>query len=304
MVFSEFSAWSFILILAVLLVSLLIAEILKHFIPFLRKSLIPGSVLGGIILLIISTIIYFTCGDYLFNLSLFNSGDTYSGMDVLELITYHCLGIGFIAMGMRGSKQKLTKQRTRDVFNAGVTTVNTYLLQALVGITVTIIAVQVFDVTGLIDAAGILLCFGFGQGTGQALNYGTIYEDYGLEGGANFGLTIAAMGFLVACIVGVIYLNVLKRRGVIKVVDKKEQNTLADYEDENEIPVVASLDKFTIQVAIVLAIYAVSFFIMYGLAALIPSLSSILFGFNFLFGVLLTIPVKAVILTPLSAKRS
>ena len=55
------------------------------------------------------------------------------------------------------------------------------------------------------------------------------------------------------------------------------------------------MDKFTVQIAIVLAIYAASFGIMYGLSALIPSLSETLFGFNFFIGVLLTLPVKAVL---------
>lgn len=294
--FSEFSAWSFIFILTILLASLLFSGILKRFLPFLQMSLIPSSVLGGIILLLISTVVYFAAGDYLFNFNVFNPSEgTYDGMGILELITYHCLGIGFIAMGMRGSKRKLTKARTGEVFNTGLITVSTYLIQAILGIAVTLVAVYVFHITGLIDASGILLAFGFGQGTGQALNYGTIYEEYGLDGGGNFGLTIAAMGFLVACIAGVVYLNVLRRKGIVKVVPEEQKQTLSDYEDENEIPVVASLDKFTVQVAIVLVLYAVSFVVMWGLSALIPSLKSVLFGFNFLIGVLLTLPVKAVL---------
>src|SRR5699024_11683025 len=60
-----------------------------------------------------------------------------------------------------------------------------------------------------------------GQGTGQALNFGAIYEQAGLEGGANFGLTIAALGFLVACIGGVIYINVMHKKG--KIVIRSEE---------------------------------------------------------------------------------
>ena len=56
MSFSEFSVWTFIMAIAVLLFSMLLSSALKQFIPFLRKSLIPVSVLGGIILLIVSTI--------------------------------------------------------------------------------------------------------------------------------------------------------------------------------------------------------------------------------------------------------
>ena len=108
-------------------------------------------------------------------------------------------------------------------------------------------------------------------------------------------MTIAALGFLAACIVGVIYINVMRRKGQIKIVEREKGNSLSDYEDENEISIVSSMDKLTVQVAIVLAIYAASFGIMYGLSALIPSLANTLFGFNFFIGVLLTLPVKAVL---------
>lgn len=297
--FSAFSVWSFVLIVALLLASLVVASALKHFIPALDKTLIPSSVLGGIILLLLSTITYYAAGEYLFNMQLFSPEGTdaaYSGMEVLELITYHCLGLGFIAMGMRSSKKKFTKRRAGEIFDSGVITVNGYLIQATVGIAITMIAASAIGVPGLIDAAGILLAFGFGQGTGQALNYGNIYEqDYGFVDGGQFGLTIAALGFLVACIVGVIYMNVMRRKGKIVIERKDKKSELADYEDENEIPVVSSMDKFTVQFAIVMIIYALSFVIMWGLSALLPSLSSVLFGFNFLIGTLLTVPAKAIL---------
>ena len=288
------------MIIAVLLFSLLIGNVMRRFIPGVKKSLIPVSVLGGILLLIVSTIVYYCTGDYFFNLPIFGGnggGSRFSGMNVLEIITYHCLGLGFIASGMRTSKRKFNKKRAGEVFDSGLTTVSGYLIQAFFGLAVTLIAAYCIHTDGLISAAGILLAFGFGQGTGQALNYGNIYEKtYGFEGGGNFGLTIAALGFLVACIVGVIYINIMRRKGQIKIVEKTDRrNSLFDYEDENEISVVSSMDKLTVQIAIVFAIYAASFGIMYGLSALIPSLANTLFGFNFFIGVLLTIPVKVVL---------
>ncbi|MBD5131577.1 MAG: hypothetical protein HDT28_03140 [Clostridiales bacterium] len=296
--YSELNVWAFLILIAVLLFSMLLGNVLRRFIPFLKKTLIPVSVIGGLILLIISTITYYCAGDYFFNFSLFGgSGESggFNGMTILELITYHCLGIGFVASGMRTSKKKFNKQRAGEVFNSGLTTVNGYLIQAFVGLAVTLIAVAAFHPDGLISAAGILLAFGFGQGTGQAMNFGNTFESYGFTGGSNFGLTIAALGFLVACIVGVIYINIMRRKGRIEIVEKEKSFTLSDYEDGNEISVVSSMDKFTVQVAIVLAVYAASFGIMYGLSKLIPSLATTLFGFNFFIGVLLTIPVKAVL---------
>ena len=304
MSFADLNIWTFIMVIAALLASMLVAAILKHFIPFLKKSLIPVSVLGGLLLLIVSTVVYFTAGDYLFNLPAFgapaadpnDAGAAKSGMQVLEMITYHCLGIGFVASGMRNSKKKFTKKRAVEVFDSGVTTVNGYLIQAFGGLIITLVAAWALGTPGLISGAGILLAFGFGQGTGQALNYGRIYENTnGFVGGANFGLTVAALGFLVACFGGVIYLNVMRRKGYIKIDTSVRRSQLSDYEDENEIPAVSSIDKLTVQIAIVLTVYAISFGIMYGLSALLPSLADTLFGFNFLIGVLLTIPAKAIL---------
>ena len=71
----------------------------------------------------------------------------------------------------------------------------------------------------------LLLPMGFGQGTGQALNIGKVFESLGFENGSAFGLSIAAIGFLVACIVGVIYLNVLKKQGKISVQLTRKDNS-------------------------------------------------------------------------------
>ncbi len=305
MSFAELNAWTFVMVFGALLAGMLVGAAVKHLIPGLKKTLVPISVLGGIALLIISTVVYFAAGDYLFNLPAFGDGSdgAMTGMQVLELVTYHCLGIGFVASGMRNSTKKFTKKRAGEVFDSGVLTVNGYLIQAFAGLIITLIAVCFFHVDGMISAAGILLAFGFGQGTGQALNYGTIYENqYGFEGGANFGLTVAALGFLVACIGGVIYINVMRRRGLIKIDRSIRANTLSDYEGDDELPMVSSVDKMTVQFALVLTVYAISFGIMYGLALLIPSMADTLFGFNFLIGVMLTIPAK-MILNKLYAKK-
>ena len=90
MSYSQLNVWAFLIIIAVLLFSMLIGTILRRFIPWLQKTLIPVSVMGGLILLIISTITYYCAGDYLFNLSLFGGNGEdgrFSGMGVLEVIT-------------------------------------------------------------------------------------------------------------------------------------------------------------------------------------------------------------------------
>ena len=278
--FWDFSSWGFFNLVAVLLASLLIANMLKRSIPFLEASLIPTSVLGGGILLVISSVYNAVTGTEMFNTAFFGG----NGTSWLELITYHMLALGFTASALKSSDGKMTKERSVEIFNTGLTTVATYLLQALVGMVVCIVgAIFLKD---LLEAAGLLLALGYGQGPGQAMNYGGIYEaDYGFVGGKSFGLTVASMGFLSASIGGVIHLNILKRKGKINL-DRGSGISSEKVEGANEIPMQESIDKFTIQVALIMVAYMMAYGMMYGLGCLLPGMRATIYGFNFLLGVL------------------
>ncbi len=287
--FWDFSTWGFFNLMAVLLASLLLAHMLKRMIPWLEKSLVPTSVLGGLVLLLISVIYNSATGEEMFDTDFFGG----KGTAYLELLTYHTLALGFTASALKTTDGKMSKERTVEIFNTGITTVCTYLMQALVGMVICIIAA--FWLDDLLEAAGILLAFGYGQGTGQAMNYGNIYEtEYGFVGGKSFGLTVAAMGFLSASIGGVIHLNILKKQGKI-LLDKGTDGSAEPVEGENEIPMQESIDKFTIQIAFIVAAYLLAYLLMYGLGILIPGLKSTIYGFNFLLGVLAATLLKQVI---------
>ena len=278
--FWEFSTWGFFNLVAVLLVSLLVANMLKRSIPFLQASLIPTSVLGGCILLVISVTYNTITGQELFDTAFFGG----HGTAWLELLTYHMLALGFTASALKTTGGKMSKERTVEIFNTGLTTVATYLLQALAGMIICIVAAFFLD--DLLEASGLLLALGYGQGTGQAMNYGNLYEmEYGFVGGKSFGLTVAAMGFLSASIGGVIYLNILKRKGKI-VLDKGTGKLQEEVEGNNEIPMQASIDKFTVQVALIMVAYLLAYLLMLGLGLLVPGMRSTIYGFNFLLGVL------------------
>ena len=270
------------MLFAVLLGSLLVGNILKKSIPFLRNSLVPTSVLGGVLLLIIASAYQVITGDVMFDTEVFGG----KGTETLEIITYHTLALGFIASAFKTTGGKLTKQRTGEIVNTGVTTVATYIIQGISGLAITIVAALVLE--DFFSAAGVLLPFGYGQGTGQALNYGNIYEtDYGFAGGRSFGLTIAALGFLSASIGGVIHLNVMKKRGKLVLSKRTDGSLHTDaVESDNEIPMQESIDKFTVQIALIVVAYIGAYLLMYFLGQLLPGMRSVIYGFNFLLGVL------------------
>lgn len=179
-------------------------------------------------------------------------------------------------------------------FNTGVTTVATYLLQAVVGFGITLIAAKIID--GFFAAAGVLLPFGYGQGTGQAMNYGTIYEtEHGFIGGKSFGLTIAALGFLSASIGGVIHLNILRRQNKITLSEGDNYGMSEPVEGDNEIPMQGTIDKLTVQVALILGSYMLAQVIMVVLGNLLPGMKAVIYGFNFLLGVLSATLVKVLL---------
>lgn len=287
--FWDYSVWGWLNLISVLMLSLFAANVLKRSIKALKASLIPASVLGGAVLLVIAAIYKTITKEVMFDTLFFNS----SGSANLETLTYHALALGFIASTFKSSKGKLTKKRTVEIFNTGVTTVSTYLLQAVVGLTITIVAALV--VKDSFEAAGILLPFGYGQGTGQALNYGNIYEtEYGFEGGKAFGLTIAALGFLSACIGGVFKLSIIKRKGY-KIDKGNRQMQASDFQSEGEIPITGSMDKFTVQIALITTAYFITYFLMMLLGKLLPGMKSVIYGFNFLIGVLSASLINAIL---------
>ena len=287
--FWDFSSWGFFNLMTVLLGSLLIAQMLKRSIPWLEASLIPTSVLGGGVLLLISTVFKFVTGEEFFDTTFFGG----NGTAWLELLTYHTLALGFTASALKSSSSGFSKERSVEIFNTGLTTVATYLLQAFVGMVICMVAALAMP--DLLEAAGLLLALGYGQGPGQAMNYGGIYEaSYGFVGGKSFGLTIASMGFISASIGGVFYLNVLKRQGKIRL-DKGSGKMNEQVEGNNEIPMQESIDKFTIQIALIVVAYMLAYGMMYALGCLLPGMRATIYGFNFLLGVLSGTLVKTVI---------
>ena len=288
------NVWSFIITMTLLFVSMIIANTLRNTIPALRRLMIPSSVLGGFLLLIVNTIF-----KNVLNISLYDNG-------MLETLTYHGLGLGFSAMALRTIEKKSDNRSKTGAFDSGVTVVSTYLLQAVLGLVVTVI---LFFAINSFFASGILLPMGYGQGPGQAYTWGHTYEaSYGFTNGTSFGLAVSSMGFVSASIGGVIYLTSLRRRGKFSGDIGKDASdahmTIDEYAGKNEIPLSESMDKFTVQVALVFLAYILAFLFMKGVNVIVDTgvlgglgktVQSMIWGFQFLFGTIFAILVRTVL---------
>lgn len=271
------SLWNIVIQFGIIAAAILVATLFRRKIPFIRKSLVPTAVLAGFLLLLLRSI-----------------GVLNLDVDMLEMMTYHGIAIGFIALSLRIPKAQNDEKGKLTAVKSGALIVSTYLMQALVGFAI-VIPLAYTLMPGLFKAAGILLPMGYGQGPGQANNVGATYEAMGFTGGRSFALALAAAGYLCACIVGVVYINILARRRKLEKVSHGELSGSVNvdaFEDQNEIPVAESIDRFSMQVALVVIVYLATYLVTWGvtsgLAAISPglsnSVSSILWGFNFIVG--------------------
>ena len=299
---SNTSLWNLIIQVGLIALFLLLANLLRRKIPFFRKSLMPTAVLAGFLFLILRTAGLFIFKAETLEKLPYNPFDT----TILETVTYHGIAIGFIALSLRVTKKSGEEKSGLVAPKSGALIVSTYLVQGIAGLVISLLLFFTF-MPNLFAASGILLPMGYGQGPGQANNIGTSFENLGFAGGRSFGLAIAAAGYLCACIVGVIYINVLARRKKRERAAHEELSgsvvTVADFQDENEIPIAESLDKFSVQFALVLLVYFITFLVSWGLDALITKLapgvaktvSPLLWGFNCIIGTLMAMLTRKVL---------
>ncbi|MBQ1630987.1 MAG: sodium:glutamate symporter, partial [Firmicutes bacterium] len=149
--------WNPIIQFGIIAILILVANVLRRKLPFIRKTLMPTAVLAGFLMLIIR-----------------QTGLIGMDTDFLEMLTYHALGIGFIALTLR-VPTKGSASGGLIGSKSGALIVSTYLVQALTGLVISIgLAFTVMP--DLFKASGILLPMAYGQGPGQANNIGSTYE--------------------------------------------------------------------------------------------------------------------------------
>ena len=290
MTFDRPEAWQWLIQFCILATALLLGNALRTQVPFLKKSLLPSALLGGLLLLIFKA--FPGCRELV-------------NKPMMEIVTYHALGLGFVALALKNNKIE-SKSTPMKVIETGALTASSYVIQGIVGLIVSIL----FFIFGkkLFYAAGLLLPMGYGQGPGQALNFGKIFTGWasqqGIEfAGADFGLSIAAVGFIVGSVIGVIFMNILRRRGKLssKKIANAQVNKLEDYEGKNEIPDAESIDKLSVQICMVLFVYFLVYLFTNWIQGMelgkfgTNTLKPMLWGFNFLLGTLFGIAFKSIL---------
>ena len=282
------AVWGFMVQFGLLMLFLVIGNVLRRTIPLFRKCLVPSALLGGGLLLAVNII---------------SKQLGFAPVDkrLMQVITYHCLAIGFAAMSLKTEKST-HKTKPVQVVEFGALQGGCYMLQAFAGLAVTLVLFFLTknseNVTSYI--CGLILPLAYGQGPGNALSWDINFTNIPaaqFAGNGSFGLSLASIGFVVASVFGVLYINIAKSRGSLQVRESRLEDLVLEQNEpeEQEIPDNESVDKFTIQSGFVALAYGLSFGFMCLLGKLSAFTNSIAWGFNFLWASLGAMLIKVVV---------
>jgi ESS family glutamate:Na+ symporter len=267
--------WGIIVYFLLIGVLMFVAKILKTWLPGLNKVVIPTSLLGGTIGLIISLVFA----------PIIIGEDTFIDVDLMGYIVYHALAIGFISLALKRSTSKIKKK----IWSTGMLITSTYALQAAIGILLVL-----FLFSDKFVGSGMLVALGFGQGPGLALSIGKMWDAMLSGNGAALGVSYAFLGFVFGGTIGVLIINVMSRRkGYAKPKNYNEEGIGKETIEIDTVKEISLLDGLTTQVIIISIIYGLVYVTLLlanvglsGLGNIGDTIFGLLKGFNFIIGIM------------------
>jgi ESS family glutamate:Na+ symporter len=270
---------------------LLIGVILRARIVFFQRFLFPSCLIGGIVGLI-----------------LIHTGVIKIAAVNLETFAYHFFNISFISVGLtRSRSQRNTPPRSNGFIKGPVWMAlvqgSCFGLQAAAGGLLVIL----FGVFGLelFPTFGFLGPLGFEEGPGQALSVGKVWEGFGFAQAATLGLTFAAIGYFFAFFAGVPLVNWGLRKGMaVHGAKDLPRDVLTgiisrDHPAESAGKLTlhtGNVDSMAFQAALVGFVYLVTHaFVKYFGMLLPPDATRIIWGFFFVFGLVVAILTRLLI---------
>lgn len=288
-------SWHIFVNLGILSLALLIATVIRARVKFFQKYLIPNALTAGFLVL------------PFYNFLLPHVG--FSSVQLGE-ITYHFLGLSFIALGLRTPPKG--EKRGPAVFQTSIGIISQIVLQAIIGFGLTLILIYTF-MPNLFHSFGFLLPLGFAEGPGQAFSIGESWKAYGIEDAGNIGLTFAAIGFVLCCFGGIFLINHALKKGWISQQElrhmrKKETQTgirprnakldVGAYQTTDT----EAIDSVSLHMALVLMSYFGAWLMLKGVTFLLDMIGPIghelaanLWGLHFIFAVSMGLLIRQII---------
>lgn len=269
---------------------ILIGTLMRRYIKFFQNYLIPNNFIGGAIALIV--------GSQGFGLIDLQS-------DRLVLYVYHFLALTFISLGLRQEK----KHWGKGPLSKSIASLISYLIQGLIGLLVAFALVYTIK-PDLFVGIGLVVPLGFGMGPGLAATLAGSWEKFGFEGGAQVGLTFAAIGYLYAFFVGMALINWgirNKKTALIKDVDHISNDMRIGVIKEGKPQVAGylplspeAIEPLAFHLALIGFVYLITYIIVDFLAGIminngLDGFVATLWSFHFVVGLLLALLTRKIL---------
>jgi len=264
---------------------LLLGTVLRRYVRFFQRYLIPNSLIAGFLGLFL--------GVELLNLLPFDPVR-------MGAYVYHLLALTFISVGLFKTDQK----HSSAAVNLGFMQVAVMLIQGIAGLGIAIM-VMLTLVPDLNPAIGVLLPLGYSLGPGIAYSIGQSWSAYGFEAAGSFGLTFAAVGYLVAYFGGMLLIN--RSMGFGKPVEIRNhvRTGMRDVLNRPEGAKLsfssAAVEPLAVHLALVGVVYLLTWMLTRVLATALASVGlasevPILWSFHFIIANLLALTIRRIVL--------
>lgn len=282
------------LITGYMAVLLLIGVLLRNIIPFFRKTLLPASIIAGLI-----------------GFVLINVGVIPIEQSVFETVSFHLLNLSFMSISLATTKRAAAKNDAKPKNEKTVLggLWMAFMWGALISVQIVVAGVIsiLFYAAGFSEfhpLYGMLSAHGFAQGPVQALSMAKTWISSipgdSLKDAAQIGLFFAMAGYLAAVLIGVPLCNLFFKKNLAALPKKDTDVELEKgiYLRDTEAPLGnqtthrASIDTLTFHLALMLGTY----FLTYILVSLVdPTHSTMIYNMMFVWAILVANVVIAVL---------
>jgi len=272
---------------------LIIGVILRAKVGFFQKYLFPASIIGGLL------------GFILISVGWINIPHDVFAQFAILFFTLNFISIGLTGADESAAKPGSTVRKTmaRGMLWMACLWAAVFALQALTSLGW--ISLTNLFTEPIYKGVAWLVPSGFAQGPGQAVAIASVWQNaFKIPNAISFGLTFAAVGFLVASLVGVPLANWGVRKGLTQYAPKDlPQDFLVGLSDKGKGPSAGQLtthpgniDGMAFQLAILMVTFAITYFACLGLKAILPGpIKAIAFGLMFLWGMIIAAIIRLIL---------
>ena len=269
---------------------ILIGTVIRRYIRFFQKFLVPNNFIAGIFALLIGS-------------QGLNWIDLQS--DRMVIYVYHFLALTFIALGLRSGK----KDWGKGPLSKGFAALSSYLIQAIIGLSIALLLFYTI-MPDLFVGIGLVVPLSFGMGPGLAATIAGSWEEYGFEGGSQVGLTFATIGYLYAFIIGMFLIQWGVRRGRTKFIQSIDHisdemrtgvNKPGNYPSAGNLPLSTdAIEPMAFHFATVGFVYLITYFVVDFIATLFTNygmeeIAVTIWGFHFIFGLIIALIIRKIL---------